>query len=390
MVIKSILKAGNYGTEQENRTKISTLTSFTGLMLNILLSVIKVLLFVFTGSVSILADAINNITDSISSVVTIVGVKFSVKPADKKHPYGHGRIEYLAALIVASFVFVAGIEFVRVSYDRIINPKHINYSYISVALMLLSVGIKFYMAELYKTVAKKIDSTPLLAQYKDSLGDVFITSVVILSILIYKFTGVVVDGYVGLLVSVFIIYSGYELIRDTLSDLIGQAPDENFVEEIERIMLSYDDVLGIHDIVVTNYGPEKTFVTLDAEISYDMDLVDAHDLIDSAEREIKKKLKADITIHIDPVGSYDKIEKEIMSILNDLIKEDRRVLSYHDLLKEENSIRVEIVVDGNIITTAKDVEKIKDEISKKIILYDEFEYEIEIDRSFLTEEKWKF
>lgn len=387
MVIKSILKAGNYGTEQENRTKISTLTSFTGLMLNILLSVIKVLLFVFTGSVSILADAINNITDSISSVVTIVGVKFSVKPADKKHPYGHGRIEYLAALIVASFVFVAGIEFVRVSYDRIINPKHINYSYISVALMLLSVGIKFYMAELYKTVAKKIDSTPLLAQYKDSLGDVFITSVVILSILIYKFTGVVVDGYVGLLVSVFIIYSGYELIRDTLSDLIGQAPDENFVEEIERIMLSYDDVLGIHDIVVTNYGPEKTFVTLDAEISYDMDLVDAHDLIDSAEREIKKKLKADITIHIDPVGSYDKIEKEIMSILNDLIKEDRRVLSYHDLLKEENSIRVEIVVDGNIITTAKDVEKIKDEISKKIILYDEFEYEIEIDRSFLTEEK---
>lgn len=387
MVIKSILKAGNYGTEQENRTKISTLTSFTGLMLNILLSVIKVLLFVFTGSVSILADAINNITDSISSIVTIVGVKFSVKPADKKHPYGHGRIEYLAALIVASFVFVAGIEFVRVSYDRIINPKHINYSYISVALMLLSVGIKFYMAELYKTVAKKIDSTPLLAQYKDSLGDVFITSVVILSILIYKFTGVVVDGYVGLLVSVFIIYSGYELIRDTLSDLIGQAPDENFVEEIERIMLSYDDVLGIHDIVVTNYGPEKTFVTLDAEISYDMDLVDAHDLIDSAEREIKKKLKADITIHIDPVGSYDKIEKEIMSILNDLIKEDRRVLSYHDLLKEENSIRVEIVVDGNIITTAKDVEKIKDEISKKIILYDEFEYEIEIDRSFLTEEK---
>lgn len=387
MVIKSILKAGNYGTEQENRTKISTLTSFTGLMLNILLSVIKVLLFVFTGSVSILADAINNITDSISSVVTIVGVKFSVKPADKKHPYGHGRIEYLAALIVASFVFVAGIEFVRVSYDRIINPKHINYSYISVALMLLSVGIKFYMAELYKTVAKKIDSTPLLAQYKDSLGDVFITSVVILSILIYKFTGVVVDGYVGLLVSVFIIYSGYELIRDTLSDLIGQAPDENFVEEIERIMLSYDDILGIHDIVVTNYGPEKTFVTLDAEISYDMDLVDAHDLIDSAEREIKKKLKADITIHIDPVGSYDKIEKEIMSILNDLIKEDRRVLSYHDLLKEENSIRVEIVVDGNIITTAKDVEKIKDEISKKIILYDEFEYEIEIDRSFLTEEK---
>lgn len=387
MVIKSILKAGNYGTDNENRTKISTMTSFTGLFLNILLSVIKMLLFLFTGSVSILADAINNITDSISSIVTIIGVKISVRPADKKHPYGHGRIEYISALVVASFVLVAGIEFVRVSYDRIINPRHITYSYISIALMLLSVVIKFYMAELYKSIATKIDSTPLMAQYKDSMGDVFITSVVILSIIVYNITGVMVDGYVGMLVSVFIIYSGYELIRDTLSDLIGEAPEDNFVEKIEEIMLSYEDVLGIHDIIISNYGPLKTFVTLDAEIPYDMSLVEAHELIDSAEREIKEKLKCDITIHIDPVGSYSHIEKEVMSLLNELIKEDERILSYHDLLKEEDLIRVEIVVDGNIISTTKDIEDIKKIISKKIVLDNNFKYEIEIDRSFLTEAK---
>ena len=387
MVIKSILKAGNYGTENENRTKISMMTSFTGLFLNLLLSVIKVLLFLFTGSVSILADAINNITDSVSSIVTIIGVKIAVIPADKKHPYGHGRIEYIVTLVVASFVFVTGIEFIRVSYDRIINPRHISYSYISIILMVLSVLIKFYMANLYKTVSKKIDSSPLLAQYKDSMGDVFITSVVIVSILVYKMTNVMVDGYVGMLVSVFIIYSGYELIRDTLSDLIGEAPEENFIAEIENIILSYDEVQGIHDIVITNYGPVKTFVTLDAEIPYDMSLVDAHNLIDSAERKIKEKLKCEISIHIDPVGSYDKEQEEVAELLQKIIEENEHILSFHDLVKEDRVIMVKVDVDGNAVSSSKDIQKIKNDIYNKISLHDDLKYEIEIYRSFLTEAK---
>lgn len=390
MIIKKILNSGNYGTKKEDRTRISTQTSFVGLLLNLLLSVIKVFLFVFTGSVSILADAINNITDSISSVVAIIGVKISDRPADRKHPYGHGRIEYIATLIVASFVLVAGFEFIRVSYDRIKNPVDINYSYISIGLMLFSVIVKFYMAELYKSISKRIDSSPLMAQYKDSMGDVFITGVVIISIIVYNITGLRVDGYVGMLVSIFIIYSGYELIRDTLSDLIGEAPEENFVEQIEEIMLSYENVLGIHDIVITNYGPVKTFVTLDAEIPYDMTLVEAHNLIDDAEREIKEKLKCEITIHIDPVGSYSKIEREIIKSLNELIKRDNRILSFHDLAKEEDIIRVEIVVDGNIITSAKDIGKIKEIISNNLVSYEGLKYEIQIDRDFLTEAKWKF
>lgn len=387
MVIKSILKAGNYGTDSENRTKISMLTSFMGLTLNIMLSIIKVLLFFVTGSVSILADAINNITDSVSSVVTIIGVKIAVLPADKKHPYGHGRIEYIAALVVSCFVFVTGIEFIRVSYDRIVNPRHISYSIMSIALMVLSVFVKFYMANLYKNVSKKIDSSPLLAQYKDSMGDVFITSVVILSIVIYKITNIMVDGYVGMLVSLFIIYSGYELIRDTLSDLIGEAPDEDYINKIEDIILSYDKILGIHNLVITNYGPVKTFVSLDAEIPYDMSLVEAHNLIDCAEREIKEKLKCQISIHIDPVGYYDDEQKEIVKILKKLVEEDKRIICFHDLTKSENTIRVIVDVDGNVISSDEDIVNISDEIYKKIALHNNVNYEVEICRSFFTEAK---
>lgn len=387
MVVKKILNSGFYNTEKEDRTKISTMTSFLGLLLNLLLSTIKMFLFAFTGSVSILADGINNITDSISSIITIVGVKISDKPADKKHPYGHGRIEYLATLLVASFVLMAGFEFIRVSYERIKNPVDTNYSYISIGLMVFSVFVKFYMAGLYKNISKKIDSSPLMAQYKDSMGDVFITGVVIISIIVYNITGLRVDGYVGMLVSVFIIYSGYELIRDTLSDLIGEAPEENFVEQIENIMLSYENILGIHDIVITNYGPIKKFVTLDAEIPYDMTLVEAHNLIDDIEREIKEKLKCEITIHIDPIGSYSKIEKDVIKKLEELISRDDRILSFHDLTREKDIIRVEVVVDGNIITSDKDIEKIKESISSNLISYRGLKYEIQIDRNFLMEEK---
>ena len=382
MVIKSILKAGSYGTENENRTKISTMTSFAGLFLNLLLSAIKMLLFLFTGSVSILADAINNVTDSVSSVVTIIGVKIAVKPADKEHPYGHGRIEYIVALIISAFVLVAGFEFVKVSYERIINPKEIKYSFVSIGLMFFSIIVKFYMAKMYKGISKRIDSTPLLAQYKDSLGDVFITSVVLLSILVYKFTGILVDGHVGMLVSLFIIYSGYELIRDTLSDLIGEAPDEELIKEIEKIVLSYDDILGIHDIIISKYGPQKTFVTLDAELPYDMSLTEAHIIIDSAERAVKDELDCEISIHVDPVGAYSLVEKEIARILENLIKEDNPVISFHDLLMEEDLISVEVVIDGDLVKSDKDIEEIKEYISKKIMIDDNFKYDLEIDRSF--------
>lgn len=387
MLINKILKFGGYETEFENRTKISTMTSSIGLLFNVFLAIVKVVIFLVSGSVSILADAINNVTDSISSVITIIGVKVSSKPADRDHPYGHGRIEYIAALVVACFVLVTGFEFVKLSYNRIVNPVAVNYSKMAMALMVFSTGIKLYMSIMYKKIGSKIDSSPMEAQYKDSIADVIITSVVLVSIIFYKITNILIDGYIGFLVSLFIIYSGYELIRDTISELIGEAPDETFVKNIEKIILSYEKVQGIHDIIINSYGPENTYVSLDVEVPYDMSLVEAHELIDDAERRIKEELKCNISIHVDPYGGYDEELTKLYERLSFIVKSKKELLSFHDLRKENNIIRVQIVVDGNLVKSIKDVNILKTEIEKELVEFDDYNSEIEMYRSFNVEEE---
>ena len=386
MIIDRILKYGNYGTKNENRTRISAVTSFLGLVFNISLALIKVLLFILSGSVSILADAINNMTDSISSIITIVGVKVSSRPADKNHPYGHGRVEYIAALVVACFVFVTGVEFVKLSYDRIVNPVVVNYSAMAIALMILSVAVKFYMSIMYKKIGVKIDSSPMEAQYKDSIADVIITSVVLVSILFYKLTDILIDGYVGVVVSLFIIYSGFELIRDTISELIGEAPDSEFVKKIENIVLSYDKVIGLHDIIISSYGPENIYVSLDVEVPYNLTLVQSHELVDDMQRRIKEELKCNVSIHVDPYGGFDNILEMVFEKLNAIVKSRKELLSFHDLVKEGNTIRMQIVVDGNIVKTNKNLDKLREEIETELNDFKDYKFEIEIYRSFIVEE----
>lgn len=336
-----------------------------------------------TGSVSVLADAINNLTDSMSSFVTLIGAKISNLPADSEHPYGHGRMEYIAGLVVSALVLFAGFEFIRVSIGKIINPSSVNYTNLSISMMFVSCVVKFFMSVFYKKVGSKINSYPILAQSKDSISDVFVTGVVIISIFAYKITGYLVDGWAGLLVSFFILYQGYSLIKETISTIIGRTNPKE-MEEVEKIVMSYSEIIDVHDIMIVDFGPEKVYAWMDVELDDKMNIIEAHDIIDKIEREIYETKGYHASIHLDPVGSYSEVETKIISKLNKLIEEDKRFCSFHDLSLNGDEISVDIVVDGKLVKTDRDEAGVKN-IVLEILGEEGLRKVVRIDRVFKEE-----
>lgn len=381
MIADFILEKGKYNTDKEDRLLISSYTSIYGLILNLLLVLFKGFLFLTTSSVSILADAINNLVDSVSSIVTLVGAKLSHIPPDKEHPYGHGRIEYISALIVSAFIFITGFQFIKVSVDRIINPVHIEFNLLSIMVMIFSIIVKLYMTFFFDNIGKKISAMPLRAQSRDYLSDVFVTSVVVVSMIVYRFTGWHIDGYVGIIVSIFIIYSGYDLIRETFSELIGEVPVD-MMKNIEDDILKHDKILGVHDMMIVNFGPDKDYLTLDVEIPYNLSLVQAHNIIDEIEKEIGSKHNVDISIHVDPVGYYSEDEKVVVNKLKELVKVDKRIISFHDIYIENGTIFADIVIDNDKIDKKEGIEVIRKKVGN--ILEEELnkKSKITIDRYF--------
>lgn len=381
MIANFILEKGKYNTDKEDRLLISSYTSIYGLILNFSLVLFKGFLFLTTSSVSILADAINNLVDSVSSIVTLVGAKLSHIPPDKKHPYGHGRIEYISALIVSAFIFITGFQFIKVSVDRIINPVHIEFNLLSIMVMTFSIIVKLYMTFFFDNIGKKISAMPLRAQSRDYLSDVFVTSVVVVSMIVYRFTGWHIDGYVGIIVSIFIIYSGYDLIRETFSELIGEVPVD-MMKNIEDDILKHDKILGVHDMMIVNFGPDKDYLTLDVEIPYNLSLVQAHNIIDEIEKEIGSKYNIDISIHVDPVGYYSEDEKIVVNKLKELVKVDKRIISFHDIYIENGTIFADIVIDNDKIDKKEGIEVIRKKVGN--ILEEELnkKSKITIDRYF--------
>lgn len=381
MIANFILKKGKYNTDKEDRLLISSYTSIYGLILNLLLVLFKGFLFLTTSSVSILADAINNLVDSVSSIVTLVGAKLSHIPPDKEHPYGHGRIEYISALIVSAFIFITGFQFIKVSVDRIINPVHIEFNLLSIMVMTFSIIVKLYMTFFFDNIGKKISAMPLRAQSRDYLSDVFVTSVVVVSMIVYRFTGWHIDGYVGIIVSIFIIYSGYDLIRETFSELIGEVPVD-MMKNIEDDILKHDKILGVHDMMIVNFGPDKDYLTLDVEIPYNLSLVQAHNIIDEIEKEIGSKYNIDISIHVDPVGYYSEDEKVVVNKLKELVKVDKRIISFHDIYIENGTIFADIVIDNDKIGKRESIEVIREKVGNILEKELNKKSKITIDRYF--------
>jgi cation diffusion facilitator family transporter len=283
-----------------------------------------------SNSIAITADAVNNLSDAASSIITLVGFKITNKPADREHPFGHARIEYISALVVSFMVVLVGFEFLKSSFDRIRNPEVLKFDLMSFLVLVLSIGIKVWLSRFYKSIGRKIGSKTMEASATDSMSDVITTSVVAFSLLSSRWITFPIDGYIGLLVSAFIMWSGISLTRETLNPLLGEAPSPEFITEITEMTLKYECIMGIHDMIVHNYGPGRCVVSLHAEIPCSMDIMEAHDVIDLAEQEISEKMDIHLVIHMDPINTDDKVVQNTQKQVVEIIKELNEELTIHD------------------------------------------------------------
>ncbi|MCC3866669.1 cation diffusion facilitator family transporter [Terrisporobacter mayombei] len=344
--------------------------SIVGIICNLVLSIVKISVGFISGSVSITADGFNNLSDMASSVITMIGIKMANRPADREHPFGHGRIEYLSALVVAFMVMLVGAQFIKTSIDRIMNPVPITFEMIPFILLLLSLIIKFWLSRFNKYVGEKINSSALKAASVDALGDVFTSSCVLISFLAAKFTTLPIDGYVGLVVSVAILYAGYSLVKETISPLLGEAPDEELVKAIKQGVLSYDNIMGVHDLIIHNYGVGKCMASIHAEIPSNIDLITIHEIIDSAEREISQKLNIYLVIHMDPMCIHDDKINEVKGKVQNILSKFDAVKSMHDfrITEGENKINLifDIEVDAHNINTKNKEEELRSHLIEAI------------------------
>lgn len=302
------------------RRSYGILAGVVGIICNIILFVAKVIMGGVTGAISITADAVNNLSDAGSSIITLVGFKMAGKSADSKHPYGHGRIEYIAGLLISLVIMLVGVELFRSSLDKAFNPDEVNFSIASIAVLALSVLVKLWMAFFNRKLGKKLDSSALKATSVDSLSDCITTTAVIIGIVIGLLTGVNLDAYLGMLVACFIIVAGFKSAAESLNPLIGEAPDKEFVAEIEKTVLSDSRVLGLHDVLVHSYGATHVVASLHAELPADIDLLTAHTIIDEIEDKISSKFGCEITIHTDPIVTSKEITAPIYKEVKNTVK----------------------------------------------------------------------
>ncbi len=340
----------NYDTlsPAERRSKLGALCGFLGIFLNLFLFAGKLFVGLFSGAISAVADAFNNLSDAASSVITLLGFRLGSQKPDSDHPFGHGRIEYVSGLIVSLIILLVGFELGKTSVEKIINPETVEFSVVSVVILAASVLVKLYMAYYNRVIGKKIASTAMLATSVDSLSDTVATSMVLICMLISHFTDYQIDAYCGLVVSAFILYSGFRSAKETISPLLGQPPTEELVEEIETIVKSYPIVSGIHDLVVHDYGPGRLMVSLHAEVPANGDLIEIHDVIDNAEKELNEKLHCEAVIHMDPIQKGDIYVEETRAKIETLIHILDERISIHDFRMVIGTTHTNILFDAVI------------------------------------------
>ncbi|MGN0329301.1 MAG: cation diffusion facilitator family transporter [Lachnospira sp.] len=314
----------------EVRLAYGMFAGIVGIVCNIILFLFKLTAGFVTSSVSIMADAINNLSDAGSSIVTLAGFKLASKPADTQHPYGHGRIEYISGFIVSGLIVIMGFELFRTSLDKVIHPEPLEFSVVSIVILVGSIFVKLWMSSFNRKLGNRVDSAAMKATSIDSLSDCISTTVVLAGVIFTQATGINIDGIAGVIVAFFVMYAGFGAAKDTLQPLLGQPPEREFVEEIEKLLLEDEHIIGMHDLVVHNYGPGRVFVSVHAEVPSNLDMMMAHDVIDMAERRIGKKMGCFVTIHMDPVVTDDEIINELKQMVVDIVNEVSSELSIHD------------------------------------------------------------
>lgn len=327
------------------RTAYGVLASVVGIFCNVFLFAVKWMIGFFLHSIAVMVDAFNNLSDAGSSIIGLVGVKMASKPADEDHPFGHGRIEYIAALIVAFLVLQVGFTFFKDSIGKIREPEELKFQLVSIIILILSIGVKLWMGYFNRTLGNKINSKVMLATAADAMGDVITTSATILAILFWKVTGINIDGFVGIGVSLVVMWAGVGIARDTLEPLIGEAVDPEEYERITNFVEGYDEIVGSHDLIVHNYGPGRSMASIHAEVPNDVDIEVSHEIIDRIERDAIKNLGIFLVIHMDPIETKDTYVLQVREQVEQTLEALDPAVSIHDFRMVDGKEQVNLIFD---------------------------------------------
>ena len=345
LLIKLFVKDSKNTSDPAVRKRYGYLGAFTGIVLNILLFLGKLIAGILAGGISVIADAFNNLSDAGSSIMTFVGFKMAGMPADSEHPYGHGRMEYVSGIIISFIIMMMGFELGKSSVEKIFSPEKSEFIILAVSVLGASLLVKLWMALFNKKLGRKIDSATMKAAAADSLSDCISTSVVIICMFIQLFSGFELDAYAGIVVALFILYTGFSTFKESLTPLLGTKPKKELVEEIENTVMNYDGIVGVHDLMVHDYGVGRMVISLHAEISSKTDIMLAHELIDLIEDDLREKYRCSVTIHMDPVVVDDKKADEVKKVVLDIIKNIDSSLTIHDFRITDGVSRINVIFD---------------------------------------------
>jgi cation diffusion facilitator family transporter len=367
-LVRRFVRDHEHTEDMQVRTRYGLMASIVGICCNVLLFGAKLFTGMLVGSISVMADAFNNLSDAASSVIGFIGVKMAGKPADEEHPFGHGRMEYIAAFIVAFLVIQVGFSFFKTSIGKILHPEEMTFKTVSVAILLLSVCVKLWMAFFNNTLAKRIQSAVMKATAADSLGDVITTSATILSLLVYGIWKFNIDGIVGIIVSVIVMWAGVKIAKDTLTPLIGEPIDPKLYVEITEFVESYDGIIGSHDLIVHNYGPSRSMASVHAEVPNDVEIEVSHEIIDAIEQEAVRKFGIFLVIHMDPVETKDSRVMEFGNMVEAVLKEIDSRISFHDFRMVEGKNKINLIFDLMVPREydRKKKDWLKEEVTKKV------------------------
>lgn len=387
LLAKIFIKDAGDTSSPKVRQAYGVLTGVVGILLNVLLFAGKFIAGTLSKSISITADAFNNLSDAGSSFVTLIGFKLAGAKPDPEHPFGHGRIEYVSGLVVSGAILLMAFELIKDSIDKIIHPQTVDFSALAAGILVVSILVKIYMYLYNSSISKKIDSAAMKATATDSLSDTMATTVVLIASIVGHYTGLKIDGYCGVLVGLFIFYAGFSAAKETLDPLLGQPPEEEFVEQIEEIVMSYELVQGIHDLVVHDYGPGRVMISLHAEVPAEEDILEIHDMIDVIENDLADKLNCEAVIHMDPLVTKDERVNELKRIIHEVVDSLEGDVSMHDFRTVIGPTHTNMMFDvvlpfGYSMTD----EMVKEEIQKRTWdrLGESYNTVIQIDRPYTT------
>ncbi len=344
-LLKTFVKTPDRVTDPDVRAAYGTLASVTGVAVNLLLAAGKFLMGMLSGSLAIMADAANNLSDAAGSIVTLITTRLALKPVDQEHPFGHGRMEYIGSLAVGALIVVMGLGLMRDGVTSILHPEPLTITPLVVGILAASIVLKGWLYFFYKKLGKAVQNGTLLAAAKDSLGDVLSTGGVLVSVLISLCFGLNVDGWMGVIVALIVLKAGVEVCRDTVDSLLGGKPDPEKTRQIREMLLSREGILGVHDLVLHDYGPGRCIASVHAEVSADCDVVAIHEVIDDAEREIGDKLHMAICIHMDPIVTGDETTNRVRSQMETFLQNTDPCLSLHDFRMVPGQGHINLIFD---------------------------------------------